>query len=174
MTIRNSLLALLAEEPAHGYGLKSRFENTTGDVWRLNVGQVYTTLRRLQRDALIEPLDSASEAPSWRLTATGREALSDWYAEPVALEPPSRDELALKVLLAVSTEEVDAREVLRVQRVETMKRLQGYTVTKRDADPETQLPWCLLLDSLILKARAELDWLDLCEEAIRRRAGVKR
>lgn len=167
MTIRNSLLALLADEPAHGYGLKSRFETTTGEVWRLNVGQVYTTLRRLQRDALIEPLEQDSETPSWRLTAAGRDALTEWFSEPVAFDPPARDELALKVLLAVSTAEVDALEVLRTQRTETMKRLQGYTATKRDADPRRQLPWCLLLDSLILKTKAELEWLDRCEEAVR-------
>jgi len=172
MTIRNSLLALLADEPAHGYRLKSRFEETTAETWPLNVGQVYTTLNRLARDGLVEETAAAGpdgDRPSWRLTARGRDALSIWFKEPVVADPPSRDELALKILLAVAADAVDVSEILRVQRVATMEQLQAYTRSKREADPDAELPWCLLLDSLILKARAELDWLNLCEETLRDR-----
>jgi DNA-binding PadR family transcriptional regulator len=39
----------------HGYGLKTEYEAATADVWPLNVGQVYTTLSRLERDGLVGP-----------------------------------------------------------------------------------------------------------------------
>ena len=47
MSVRNGLLALLAEQPMHGYQLRQEFERRTGSTWPLNIGQVYTTLHRL-------------------------------------------------------------------------------------------------------------------------------
>lgn len=170
MSVRHSLLAILAHAPAHGYGLKSAFEQSTAGAWPLNVGQVYTTLSRLERDGLVEPLETDDPArQSWRITPEGREALTEWYETPVVDDPPARDELALKVLLAVAADAVDVSEILGAQRVATMERLQEYTREKRRTDPETELPWTLLLDSLILKARAEIEWIDRCEERLRQR-----
>ena len=174
MPVRNSLLAILAAHPAHGYGLKSSFEETTAGAWPLNVGQVYTTLARLERDGFVEPdATSDSSRQTWRITAAGREALGEWYANPVVDDPPSRDELAIKVLLAVAADEVDVGAILHRQRVATMERLQELARHKRKADPVGELPWLLLLDALILKGEAELKWLDLCEERLRRRADAE-
>jgi DNA-binding PadR family transcriptional regulator len=169
VTVRHGLLAILAERPAHGYGLKSRFEKSTAGAWPLNVGQVYTTLGRLERDGLVKAERTGpSPRGSWKITSEGRAALGEWYASPVGDRPP-RDELAIKVLLAVAADAVDVSSILQAQRVATMERLQSYTRDKRRADPERELPWILLLDALILKAEAEIKWLDLCEERLRRR-----
>ena len=174
MTVRNSLLALLARQPTHGYGLKSDFEASTAGAWPLNVGQVYTTLARLERDGLVQSGDSGDETrQTWLLTPAGSQALETWYAEPVRNDPPARDELAIKVLLAIAADQVDVRDILHRQRVATMERLQDYTQHKRKADPDGELPWVLLLDSLILKAEAEIKWLDLCEQRLDRREGGK-
>lgn len=167
MSVRNSLLAILAERPTHGYGLKSVFEKSTARAWPLNVGQVYTTLARLERDGLVRPRRrrDASDRPSWMITPAGREAVAGWYAEPVD-DRPVRDELAIKVLLAVAAESVDVSAVLQRQRSATLERLQAYVRDKQQADPEEDLAWLLLLDALILKSRAEIEWLDLCEERL--------
>ncbi len=170
MSVRNSLLALLAEHPAHGYALKSSFEKSTAGTWPLNVGQVYTTLGRLERDGLVETEGVDDTRQTWRITKSGRAALEQWYASPVADDPPTRDELAIKVLLAVAADDVDVSGILQGQRAATMERLQELTRHKRKADPERELPWILLLDALILKAEAEIRWLDLCEERLRQRA----
>ena len=171
MTVRHSLLAILADEPAHGYGLKATFEKSTAGAWPLNIGQVYTTLRRLERDGLVEAGPTADSArQTWRATAAGRAALAGWYREPVVEDPPARDELAIKVLLAVAAEDVDVSAILQAQRAATMQRLQEYTRHKQKADPREELPWVLLLDALILKAEAEIKWLDLCEQRLRQRS----
>ena len=57
MSIKHALLALLSEGPKYGLQLRQEFEAGTGQVWPLNVGQVYTTLQRLERDGLIESDD---------------------------------------------------------------------------------------------------------------------
>ena len=171
MTVRNSLLSLLALGPTHGYGLKSGFEESTAGTWPLNVGQVYTTLGRLERDGLVEIEGTGdSVRQTWRITDAGRAVLQEWYATPVSSDPPPRDELAIKVLLAAAAEPELALPILHRQRVATMERLQEYTRHKAKADPEAELPWTLLLDALILKAKAELEWLDLCEQRLSRRS----
>ena len=169
MSIRNGILAILETGPTHGYGLKSRFESSTAGTWPLNVGQVYTTLGRLERDGLIEPDSEEDESGRqlWRITPEGRAALEDWYADPVGDDPPARDELAIKVLLAVTADTIDLPRVLDRQRVATMQRLQQYTRHKRAADPDGDLAWILILDSMILKAEAEIRWLDLTERRLR-------
>jgi DNA-binding PadR family transcriptional regulator len=172
MTVRNSLLALLSTHPAHGYALKSGFEKHTAGAWPLNVGQVYTTLARLERDGLAEAHGAGDgEHRTWRLTAAGQAELARWFDTPVAEDPPARDELAIKVLLAVAAETVPVGDILRRQRVATLERLQQYTRLKARADPERELAWVLLLDALVLKAEAEVRWLDLCAERLARRDG---
>jgi DNA-binding PadR family transcriptional regulator len=54
VSVRNALLALLEQGPRYGYQLRAEFEHRTGGTWPLNVGQVYTTLARLERDGLVE------------------------------------------------------------------------------------------------------------------------
>ncbi len=170
MSVRHSLLALLADEPAHGYALKSDFEVSTAGTWPLNVGQVYATLRRLERDELVKPLGTDDDTrQTWRITAAGLRELSTWYASPISADPPARDELAIKILLAVATDRADVDAMLQAQRASTMERLLGYTRRKRDADPVKELPWLLMLDALILQAEAEVKWLDLCEARLRAR-----
>ena len=61
MSVPHALLALLSEGPKFGLRLQTEFESRTGDVWPLNVGQVYTTLQRLERDGLVETDDSEAE-----------------------------------------------------------------------------------------------------------------
>ncbi|MCA9728401.1 MAG: PadR family transcriptional regulator [Candidatus Eisenbacteria bacterium] len=181
MSIPNCLLAILAERPTHGYGLKSAFEQSTANTWPLNVGQVYTTLARLRRDGLVTDAPGADAGPDdpstgdprqvWSITERGRDALEHWFADPVAEEPPSRDELTLKVLLAVAGRSMDVTPILQTQRLATVRRLQDYTRHKQAADPARDLAWLLLLDSLILKAEAELKWIDLCDARLREHEG---
>ncbi len=178
MSVRYGLLALLAEEPTHGYQLKTAFERRTGGSWALNIGQVYTTLQRLERDGLVEvdlggsPAGDGERADrtDYRITAAGREQLNTWFASAVVPEGPARDELTIKVLLAVAAGDVDVDGILQRQRTATLAQLQAYTRRKAQADPDRELAWLMLLDALIFKAEAEVRWLDACEARIRRHA----
>ena len=68
MSVPHALLALLSEGPKYGLRLQNEFEARTGEVWPLNVGQVYTTLQRLERDGLVETDDGEASA---RRSGTG-------------------------------------------------------------------------------------------------------
>ncbi|MEO1087169.1 MAG: PadR family transcriptional regulator [Acidobacteriota bacterium] len=166
MIIRNSLLAMLAGQPAHGYALKSNFETSTAGVWPLNAGQVYTTLSRLERDGLVASVDGDDpERRAWQITSAGRDALADWYETPVD-DRATRDELVIKVLVALAAGERDMLRVLQIQRSATMQRLQEYTRHKMEIQPDAELPGVLMLDALIGRAESEIRWLDLCEQRL--------
>src|SRR5262245_52634958 len=101
MSIRHALLALLSEEPKYGLRLRQEFEARTGEVWPLNVGQVYTTLQRLERDGLVAS-EGDDEGPQrhFAITEVGRAELDDWLRTPPDLSSPPRDELVIKMLVA--------------------------------------------------------------------------
>lgn len=170
MSVRFGLLALLAEEPTHGYRLKTAFEHRTGGSWALNIGQVYTTLQRLERDGLVEAGPNDGERQDYRITADGQQQLDAWFASPTVPDGPPRDELTIKVLLAVAASDIDVTDVLQRQRTATLAQLQAYTRRKAQADPERDVAWLMLLDALIFRMEAEVRWLDACEARIRRHA----
>src|ERR1700737_4364695 len=109
MSIRHALLALLSEGPKYGLQLRHEFEARTGEVWPLNIGQVYTTLQRLERDGLVESDDSENDGPQkgFRITSSGEEELATWLRTPPDLTSPPRDELVIKVPVAVQVSGVD-------------------------------------------------------------------
>jgi DNA-binding PadR family transcriptional regulator len=184
MSVRQALLALLEQGPMYGYQLRSEFEQRTGSTWPLNVGQVYTTLTRLERDGLVEGTgaddegavqDGASHGSIYRVTPAGRDEVAAWFTTPVARTQPPRDELAIKLAIAVTLPGVDVGGIIQRQRSATMAALQDYTRLKRGgraASPADRddMAWSLVLDSLVFAAEAEIRWLDHCEARLRRAA----
>jgi DNA-binding PadR family transcriptional regulator len=169
MSIKHSLLALLSRGPMHGYQLRASFEESTGATWPLNIGQVYTTLSRLERDELVRPLPEADGAQRrYEITATGRTELDRWFASPVAVADRPRDELAIKLALALTTPDIDAGRVLQTQRLATMRTIQEYTRLRSDNAPTSSgdLAWRLVLESMLFRAEAEMRWLDHCETSL--------
>lgn len=186
MSIRLGIMALLTADAMYGYQLRQEFESRTGGTWPLNIGQVYTTIGRLVRDGLIEPAaqgdagprevgDSAgTETECYQLTAQGRAEVDEWWATPVLRGTPARDELTIKLALAVTVPDVDVAHIVQVQRSETMNSLHDYTQLKIQTDRALKesgpvpdgshdLAWSLLLDNLIFTAEAEVRWLDHVE-----------
>lgn len=174
MSIRQGLLALLGGQPMYGYQLRAEFEARTGGTWPLNIGQVYTTLGRLERDGLVEPAgeDGAGHA-FLQLTENGRAEVDAWFSTPVERSSRPRDELAIKLALAVTTPGVDVRRVVQEQRTHTVRTLQEYTRLKARAGDADDLAWLLVLDSLIFQAEAEVRWLDHCEARVARAAATR-
>jgi len=182
MSVRHSLLALLEEGPKYGYQLRAEFEHRTGGAWPLNVGQVYSTLTRLERDGLVAGQGEDAEGHLVHaLTPAGHEEVADWFATPVARTQPPRDELAIKLALAVTVPGVDVGAIIQRQRTATMTALQQYTRLKHGqpapatpapdgSSATTDLAWTLVLDALVFDAEAEIRWLDHCETRLRRAA----
>jgi DNA-binding PadR family transcriptional regulator len=167
MSIRHGLLALLERGPMYGYQLRAAFEESTGATWPLNIGQVYTTLSRLERDGLVRPLpeNDGGQRP-YELTDLGRAEITVWFATPISRTDRPRDELAIKLALALTTPGVDVRTVVQTQRTATIQTLQELTRLKTRSDDPGDLSWRLILDAMVFQAEAEVRWLDHCEASL--------
>jgi DNA-binding PadR family transcriptional regulator len=174
VSVGMSILAILEGQPMYGLQLRNEFETRTGWVWPLNVGQVYTTLGRLERDGFVEsrPEGGREGQKVYEVTEAGRERLASWFGDPTGRPAPSRDELVLKLVMALASRLVDPAEVIQGERKATMQLLQEYTRLKRDAPADADLGWTFLLDSLIFQTEARVRWLDACEARLERAVGA--
>jgi DNA-binding PadR family transcriptional regulator len=170
MSIRHALLALLSEGPKYGLQLRDQFEERTGEVWPLNVGQVYTTLQRLERDGLIRSDGEGEAGPqkSFRLTSEGSVELDAWLRTPPDLSSPPRDELVIKVLVASRVPGVDVHDVIQTHRRHVVELMQEWTRVKRDA-ASSEVNLALVVDAELFRLDSVSRWLDAADARLRRR-----
>ena len=165
MSVRHAVLALLEEGPKYGLRLRQEFEERTGEVWPLNVGQVYTTLQRLERDGLVETDDDGNgegARKQYRIAPAGRRELFDWLRTPPELVAPPRGELVIKVLVALQVPETDVHEILQVHRRHVIEVMQRYTKLKA-AGADDDLPLALVIDAELFRLEAIVRWLDAAD-----------
>ena len=171
MSVRHALLALLSEGPKYGLQLREEFEANTGLVWPLNVGQVYTTLQRLERDGLVAAADTESGGPgsqkAYRITKAGSAELAEWLRVPPDLSTPPRDDLVMKVLIAVRVPGTDVSEVIQAHRRYLVQLMQEWTRLKED-DNGRDLAFSLVVDSELFRIDSVVRWLDAAEARLRR------
>ena len=162
------MLALLSEGPKYGMQLRHEFEAGTGEVWPLNVGQVYMTLQRLERDGLVESDEDLDDGPqkTYRLTELGREELVSWLGPPPDTGVPPRDELVIKVLVALRVPGVDVVELVQAHRRRLVTMMQYFTGLKADAH-ERDVGLLLVADAEIYRLDAVIRWLDSTETRLR-------
>src|ERR1700757_2204649 len=134
MSVRHALLALLSEGPKYGLQLRQEFEARTGEVWPLNVRQVYTTLQRLERGGLVAS-DGGEDSPQkgFRITEEGEAELAAWLRTPPDLSSPPRDEMVIKILIAARLPGVDVHEVVQAHRRYLVQLMQEWTRLKEYA-----------------------------------------
>ena len=162
MSVPHALLALLSEGPKYGLRLQNEFESRTGEVWPLNVGQVYTTLQRLERDGLVEAdVEGKRSQKRYRITASGAEELAGWLRTPPELVPPPRDELVIKLLVALQIPGIDIGEILQAHRRHAIEVMQRYTRIKAEAAQD--VPLALVADAELFRLEAIVRWLDAAD-----------
>jgi DNA-binding PadR family transcriptional regulator len=170
VSVRHALLALLSEGPKYGLQLRQEFEAGTGEVWELNVGQVYTTLQRLERDGLVAADEDGGDEgaqKSFRITDAGADELDRWLRTPPDASSPPRDELVIKVLVAMRVRGVDLREVVQVHRRRLVQLMQQYTRLKEDAGDD-ELSLVLVVDAELFRLDAMIRWLDDVDGRLKR------
>lgn len=173
MAVREGLLALLADEPRHGYDLRARFEAQTADLWAINSGQVYTTLDRLERDGLVaatdDPDDRTGRRRLYRVTDAGRQELRAWLDAASWSAEPHRDELLMKVLL-VADRPAEALRVVADHRRALLAQLQALRLQQRSLPDDLRSQ--LAADAVVARLEADLHWLDRCEARLTERGAT--
>ena len=166
-------MALLERGPCHGYRLKADFDAATGGAWRLNVGQVYTTLDRLARDGLVSATGDDGQRV-YKLTRQGRAAVGGWWdaGAGAGADALPRDELMVKVLLGIERGRDHGLDVITKQRSAVMALLQRRRREQQEQQEQHGQPDAgdlaagLVYDAMVVRAEADLRWLDLCEERL--------
>ncbi len=171
MSVPYALLALLSERPKYGLQLRQEFETRTGEVWLLNDGQVYTTLQRLERDGLVEADDAVQKGPKkgLRITPKGVEALTEWLRTPPDLSSPPRDELVIKVMVALRVPGIDVHDVIQVHRRYLVELMQQWTRLKED-ESRFDLNFALVVDAELFRLDSVVRWLDSADGRLKRAA----
>lgn len=167
--MRLPLLALLAKEPAHGYELKARLEQTFGDAYPSpNIGQVYVTLQRLERSGLVRGQDVVqSDRPNKRvyeLTPAGREAIATWAEEP-SDGPLVRDDFFMKLVLGPQAGAADSLSLINRQRRHYLGLMRSLSDLAEEASGHNKIGG-LLIEGAMLHLQADLDWLERCQEEL--------
>jgi DNA-binding PadR family transcriptional regulator len=174
MSVRHALLALLSDQPKYGLQLRQEFEAKTGEVWPLNVGQVYSTLQRLERDGLVESdgPDRDGRENVFSLTDEGRDELLEWLTTPETDASPPRDELVIKVLIALTVPGVKVRDIVQRHRRHLVESMQEFTRLKEDATDD-DVGLTLVVDAELYRLEAKIRWLDAAETRIARAGRVR-
>src|SRR6516165_4749777 len=174
MSVRHALLALLSEGPKYGLQLREEFEARTGEVWPLNVGQVYTTLQRLERDGLVESDGDGQDGPQkgFRITAAGAGELAEWLRTPPDMASPPRDELVMKILVALRVPGTNVQDVIQVHRRYLVELMQQWTRIKENEAQrgEDDMSLALVVDAELFRLDSAIRWLDAADGRIKRAA----
>jgi DNA-binding PadR family transcriptional regulator len=168
MSVRKSLLAILDQGPCYGYQLRAEFDRRTGSSWPLNVGQIYNTLERLERDGLVAKGEADEQGHVYfEITDAGRLEVRGWLESPVERSAGTRDELAIKLAVAATLPGVDVAGVISTQRRASLAQLQALRRTAADsADEPQELARSLVVDHMIFAAEAEVRWLDHTQQRL--------
>lgn len=171
--VRYALLGLLRERRDYGYQLKRRFDERVGAIWRLNIGQVYQTLRALERAGLIAEVSDEAGGQTgrrmFRLTAKGARVLERWVERPPTRPRPVRDETLIRLLVVGPARRTDALVRIAEQEQLYKRHLSRLVAQKRRAlrDGGTALGFNELgLEAALLHGEAHLKWLEHCRRCL--------
>ncbi|WP_322409570.1 PadR family transcriptional regulator [Microbacterium invictum] len=169
MSVPHSLLAILDQGPCYGYQLRAEHARRTGADHPLNVGQIYRTLERLERDGLVERGDPDAQGHIyWSITPAGSEAVAEWFGSPSPRARAGREDVAAKVALAASLPGVDVAAVVSLQRRSSAAELARVRRERDDAEQAGALSRSLVLAARRDALEAELGWLDHAAEVLAR------
>ena len=175
MSIKYAILGILAEQDLHGYELKASFDDKVGEFWSLNFGQIYSTLDRLEKDALVthdrETQERRPDRKIYRITPQGRQSLTTWLATPIGKVRALRDEFFIKLVFMDKDDCTAILELIETQKALYMKRMSQLTRKKlrlkQGNIAADNLTAELLIDANLFHAEADIRWLDLCAAKIR-------
>ncbi|MGO8950068.1 MAG: PadR family transcriptional regulator [Ktedonobacterales bacterium] len=164
MSLKFGILGLLSEESLHGYEVKNRFDALLGHTWEVNIGQVYSTLQRLERDNLVESIGERGDRGklAYQVTPEGRQALDHWLSEPEAEPQHLHDDLFIKLMLIRRLANGNMQGLINKQRRLYLQRLRDLAELERRARAEGRPDLLLLIKGAVIHTEADIKWLDVC------------
>ncbi len=168
MSVRHTLLGLLAKAPQYGYELRASFMALAGgsEAWEVKPAQIYTTLNRMADAGLIERNNpdggGNDDKVVFSITPNGRQELEVWL-DSGSLDDPQQDAFFLKLMLSLELPDIEATRLIQTQRSTLYRELHRITTLRGKLNPKTELARILLMDKAIMHLEADLRWLDMIE-----------
>jgi len=167
--MKTLLLALLAKQPTHGYDLLQMYEDMFSSVLpTLNAGQIYTTLSRLERDGLVSKStveqENRPDKRVYSVTEKGQQELQAWFDE-VLTGPRIKDNFYLKLMGARISGIIEPIVLIENQRSEYLQLLHDLNLLSLEPEMSHNPIRRVLIQGALLHLRADLEWLDMCEDA---------
>src|SRR2546428_6344068 len=162
VSLKYGVLGLLKEQPLHGYEVKNRFEAMLGGTWDVNIGQIYTTLQRLERDGLIRPVGPRGDRGKllYELSPHGQKALDEWLAEPDSGPQQLHEDIYVKLLLAARIANGNLPGMLARQKRTYLQRLRDLNRLEERARSDGRVDLARLVRGALLHTEADLKWVD--------------
>lgn len=171
-----AILGMLSTGPMSGYDMKKFAEESIGHFWSESYGQLYPTLRELEREGLIkmelESQEVGTDRKCYRLTEAGLEELRGWLGLPVERRP-ARDELLLKLFFGQHVDPATLRALVEEMRAEQERALAKLRGVEQEAleeahqSPDTPY-WMMTLRYGLVMGEAYMRWCDDVVDELRR------
>ncbi|AKA70356.1 helix-turn-helix transcriptional regulator [Clostridium scatologenes] len=167
MSTEHAILGLLNQRPMHGYEIKKEFEKSVSFIWSINIGQLYTLLKKMEKENEIVkkavPQENKPDKLVYKIQDKGRSKLHKWLSEPVIMRQ-TKDEFYLKMMFLTQTKKEDARKYIDEQIDIIEKQLNEFNKTKNANKDSRNKFMDVLLEASIMHFQVDIQWLNLYKE----------
>jgi DNA-binding PadR family transcriptional regulator len=180
---KHAVLGLLLEQPSYGYEVLVRFRRAFDAAqWGISPQGLYASLDRLERDGLIELVETPERDASrrqpktpYRVTPSGAQELQSFLESPMSADP-SRAELLLR-LQCVAAQDADALVQMldghEQACLDELGRIGGEASGVQSAGNDSLIER-LALEERRLAIQARLLWIDYARHELRASDGAHR
>ncbi|MBP2032107.1 DNA-binding PadR family transcriptional regulator [Clostridium algifaecis] len=167
MSTEHAILGLLNQRPMHGYEIKKEFEKSVSYIWSINIGQLYTLLKKMEKENKIVkkvvPQENKPDKLVYKIADKGRITLQKWLSEPVVMRQ-TKDEFYLKMMFLTQTKKEDAKKYIDKQVDIIEKQLNEFNKIKSTNKDSKNNFMGVLLEASIMHFQVDIQWLNLYKE----------
>lgn len=169
MSTKHAILGLLNERSMYGYEIKKEFEKSVSFIWSINIGQLYTLLKKMENeDEIIKKEISQKNRPDkfvYTIADKGKNKLHKWLSEPVVIRQ-TKDEFYLKMMFLTQLKNEDAKKYIDKQIDIIQKQLNEFNEIKNTNNANRNKFMDVLLEASIMHFQVDLEWLNIYKERI--------
>lgn len=167
MSTKYAILGLLNQRPMHGYEIKKEFEQSVSFIWSINIGQLYTLLKKMEEEkSIIKEIVTQENRPDklvYEITDKGKSELNDWLSTPVSRRQ-TKDEFFLKMMFLAQTDKEEAKQFIKEQTASLEEQFNSLNQVKNNHGDKTDKFMSLLLEASIMHFQVDIEWLKLYKE----------
>ncbi|OAA84015.1 PadR family transcriptional regulator [Clostridium ljungdahlii] len=167
MSTKHAILGLLNERPMYGYEIKKEFEKSVSCIWSINIGQLYTLLKKMENEnEIVKQEISQKNRPDkfvYTIADKGKNELHKWLSEPVVMRQ-TKDEFYLKMMFLTQIQNEDAKKYIDKQIDIIEKQLNEFNNIKNINKTKRNKFMDILLEASIMHFEVDIQWLNIYKE----------